>query len=101
MAAESVVFLPIGKVFSNNATVRRSQWPMVQKGFFSKRACIPAAHAGGFNCHPIDAADFAGHVSADFLEALPSKDLALSGNICLSFETVVSRVVPGRLPEHS
>src|ERR1700685_3500330 len=93
MSAENVIFLAVGKVRSDNAAFGRSQRTMVQKGFFSKRARLPADHAGGCNCHPIDAASLTGDVSANLVEALPPKELALPGHIRLSLETVNSGII--------
>src|SRR5580658_648421 len=73
---------------------------MMQERLFSERTRIPTDHAGGSDSHPIDAASLTGNISADFLEALPPKNLALPGNIGLALETVGCGIVSIRLGEY-
>src|SRR5580693_3517007 len=73
---------------------------MMQERLFSERTRIPTDHAGGSDSHPIDAASLAGNISANFLETLSPKNLALPRNIGLAFETVGCGIVSIRLGEY-
>src|SRR5690242_15176347 len=100
MSAENVVFLAVGVVRGHDAALGGSQNAMMQERFFPEGARVPADHAGGGHGHPVDTAGFARNISANFLEALSPKDLALPGDVGLSFETVSRGIVSVGLGEH-
>src|SRR3954471_1138998 len=77
-AAQVVIFLAVREHRRNFALLGGAHRTMVMKSFFRKRLHRPAFHAGRHDRDPIDAARVVGHIPADLVEALASKELARS-----------------------
>src|SRR5260370_35030017 len=66
----------------------------MKERFLSKRTGRPSHHSRAGNRDPIDASSLVRDIAPNFLETLPSKKLALSGNVSLSFKAVGFRTIP-------
>src|SRR5258708_22209961 len=65
----------------------------MKERFLSKRTGRPSHHSRAGNRDPIDASSLVRDIAPNFLETLPSKKLALSGNVILSFKAVGFRTI--------
>src|SRR5439155_5411264 len=93
MPAEVVIFLSIGERRRHDTAFRGAQVPVVKEPLLPERFCLPAFHPGGRYRHPIDSSSPVRNVTADFVPALPAEQLALAGNVLVSFEAVGFRIV--------
>src|SRR6516225_2401759 len=94
MSTEVVIFLSVGECRREYAALSRAQVPVVEERFLPKRSCLPTLHAGSGDRDPVNAASLICEISADVLEAAAAKQLALTRNVKLSFETIRLGIVP-------
>src|SRR5437667_10427100 len=66
---------------------------VVEEEFLPKRLGLPADHAGSGNCDPVDSSGLVRDIAANFLKALPPKQLALTRHEVVPLATVRLRAV--------
>src|SRR6266404_2675314 len=93
MPTEIIIFLAVGKRGGEERALSRSQTPVMKKPFLSKGSSGPALHAGSGNRYPVDPPGTVWDISPNFLETPASKELATTGDVVLTLETVGCRTV--------
>src|SRR5271157_1630557 len=89
MDAQQVIALASLKRSRQSMLLRRSHDPVMFTGLLEECPCVPAFHSGGAHRGYINPPGFDGHESANFLKALPSKQLARPGNMLNAGEAVI------------